>query len=484
MQNVRSKYEISTDQPNLTILEGANRGANGYGRVNRAIAATDYLSVAVGMLVGHELVFGLRIPSVQVLTAIFLAPAFVIAVFHSFRLYQAFQLPGPEEFRRVVLALTVGVAGLVLFAFFAQSSFSRGWVGVSSALSALFILAGRAIWRRYTRRAWARGDLTLRTLIVGANEEAERLAHAMRDRKLGFLPIGYVLPSGAMPQANALPVLGNVSDLRILIQETDADCVFVAASAVGFGDMRYVSKAARQEGLEVRLTTNLLGVKTTRLSLQPMAGTIALAVAPVRLTGPQNVAKRVFDVVLSSIGLIITMPLWALIALAIKLDSRGPILYRHERVGQRGKPFVMFKFRTMVVGADLARESLEIHNEASRPLFKLRNDPRVTRVGKWLRRTSLDELPQLLNVLRSEMSLVGPRPPLASEVAQYNEWHYDRLEVSPGITGLWQISGRSEVSFDEYVRLDVFYIENWSLAYDLFILAKTVPSVLRRRGAY
>jgi lipopolysaccharide/colanic/teichoic acid biosynthesis glycosyltransferase len=172
------------------------------------------------------------------------------------------------------------------------------------------------------------------------------------------------------------------------------------------------------------------------------------------------------------------------VAAAVKATSPGPVVFRQERIGLRGRPFTLLKFRTMVAEADQLLDELRARNEADGPLFKLRQDPRVTRVGAVLRRYSIDELPQLWNVLKGEMSLVGPRPPLAREVALYEEWQLDRLEVRPGITGLWQVSGRSELSFDDYVRLDLFYVENWSIAYDLFILSKTVPLLVSARGAY
>ena len=211
---------------------------------------------------------------------------------------------------------------------------------------------------------------------------------------------------------------------------------------------------------------------------------LALSLRPARLTGPQAVAKRGFDLALASVGVLATLPLWIVIATMVKLTSPGPVFFRQRRVGHRVRPFTILKFRTMRVGADEMLQELRALNEADGPLFKLRDDPRVTRVGRWLRRWSLDELPQILNVIRGDMSLVGPRPPLPEEVREYEEWQFDRLEVPPGITGLWQISGRSDLSFEEYVRLDLFYIENWSLAYDFFIVAKTIPTLLSTRGAY
>ena len=194
--------------------------------------------------------------------------------------------------------------------------------------------------------------------------------------------------------------------------------------------------------------------------------------------------KRLFDLAVSLTALALLVPLLAVIALLVKLGSPGPVLYRQQRVSRGGRLFELLKFRTMVVGAEYMVADLKARNEADGPLFKIRDDPRVTRVGRFLRRYSLDELPQLWNVLKGEMSLVGPRPPLPREVDAYEDWQLDRLEVRPGITGLWQVSGRSELPFDEYVRLDLFYIENWSLAYDLFIIAKTIPMLLAARGAF
>ena len=194
--------------------------------------------------------------------------------------------------------------------------------------------------------------------------------------------------------------------------------------------------------------------------------------------------KRLFDILSSGLALIVLSPLFVIVGLIIKLTSPGPVFYRAKRVGRYGKPFTLYKFRTMVVDAEERKAELTQYNEADGPIFKMRNDPRLTRLGGFLRRTSLDELPQLWNVLRDEMSLVGPRPQLPAEVAQYEDWHYRRLEVKPGLTGLWQVLGRSDISFDEMVRLDIYYAENWSPGMDLRILLETIPAVLSGKGAY
>ncbi len=194
--------------------------------------------------------------------------------------------------------------------------------------------------------------------------------------------------------------------------------------------------------------------------------------------------KRLLDVSCALILIATFAPLMAIVALVIRFDSRGPVIFRQQRVGRAGRPFTMFKFRTMRVGAEEAQEVLASLNQRAGPVFKVAHDPRCTRLGHWIRRMSLDELPNLVNVVRGEMSLVGPRPPLPGEVAQYEDWHRRRLQVTPGITGLWQVSGRGKLSFDEQCRLDLYYIEHWSLGLDFWIIVRTIPAVLFATGAY
>jgi exopolysaccharide biosynthesis polyprenyl glycosylphosphotransferase len=220
------------------------------------------------------------------------------------------------------------------------------------------------------------------------------------------------------------------------------------------------------------------------VDVEAINGIPLIGVKQTTLKGWNLAVKRAFDLVLASLGTLLLAPLWGMVALAIRLDSPGPILFRQGRIGRDGKCFTFYKFRSMVQGAEAAADQLRTLNEASGPLFKIKDDPRCTRVGRFIRRTSIDELPQLINVLRGDMSLVGPRPGLPSEVAQYQEWHRRRLEIVPGMTGLWQVSGRSNLTFDEMVMLDIYYGENWSLGTDARILLRTVPQVLFGDGAY
>jgi exopolysaccharide biosynthesis polyprenyl glycosylphosphotransferase len=455
-----------------------------YRRLFRRMAVSDTPCVAAALLAAYWIRFGLKVPEHQFMLLLLVTPLFVVAVFAAFHLYDTHHFTPAEEFRRIILAVSVGLSGLVTLSFWFQGSYSRGWIALSWALSLVVTLLFRRVWHWRIGHLRAAGKLTFRTLIVGTNREATHLEEVMRRTSMGYEPIGFVSTAQRDPSRNGHSVVGSIGDLREIIRETGAECVFVAASDLEIDEMGHVAKVVRLEGVEVRVTATLPEVLSSRLSVQPIGGFMALSLRPARLTGPQVVAKRGFDLAVASIGLLLTLPLWLVIAVLVKVTSPGPVLYRQRRVGHRGRPFTILKFRTMRVGADEMLHELRALNEADGPLFKLRDDPRVTRVGRWLRSWSLDEFPQLWNVVRGDMSLVGPRPPLPEEVREYEEWQFDRLEVPPGITGLWQISGRSDLSFEEYVRLDLFYIENWSLAYDFFIVAKTIPCLLSKRGAY
>jgi exopolysaccharide biosynthesis polyprenyl glycosylphosphotransferase len=463
-------------------------GRTDVGRQYRAhyvlMGLTDALAVVVALLLAYQLRFDALLPTLDFWLLLATVPLITPVVYLTMRLYRAHQYSTAEEFRRIIVAVSLIISATVMVSFWSQASFSRLWMLLSWGLGLLLALSVRRLWHWRVRRARLEGGLTFRTLIVGSNLEAERLAVTMHTRELGFEPVGFVTGGLDELRLDDPRVLGRVADLRALIRDTRADCLFVVSSAVTPEDVVQIMKARRQEDVEVRFTANLPAVLSSRLAPQTIGGVMTLSVNVLQLTRAQAAAKRACDVVVSALGLLALLPLFAVVAAAVKATSPGPVVFRQERIGLRGRPFTLLKFRTMVAEADQLLDELRARNEADGPLFKLRQDPRVTRVGAVLRRYSIDELPQLWNVLKGEMSLVGPRPPLAREVALYEEWQLDRLEVRPGITGLWQVSGRSELSFDDYVRLDLFYVENWSVAYDLFILSKTVPLLVSTRGAY
>jgi exopolysaccharide biosynthesis polyprenyl glycosylphosphotransferase len=272
-------------------------------------------------------------------------------------------------------------------------------------------------------------------------------------------------------------VLGGIGELRKLIAEQSVDCLFVASTLVEADAVEVVAQAARREGVHVLVSANMTHVLSSRLSLQQIGSMIALSLRPVRLTGTQVLAKRAFDLVVGSILLLVTLPLWLAAGIAIRRTSPGPVFFHQERVTKGGRTFRMHKFRTMHQGPP-------VDLDMSTPFFKLDHDPRVTPVGHLLRKWSLDELPQLWNVVRGEMSLIGPRPLPTEQVAANLQLLGPRHEVPAGMTGWWQINGRSDVAPEQAVRLDAFYIENWSLAFDLYIVLKTISTVVERKGAY
>jgi exopolysaccharide biosynthesis polyprenyl glycosylphosphotransferase len=489
-QGVSARTRASETDARVISLDRVPNGAPSIRRQHhvlyRWMAVTDSVCIVVALLLAHQLCFGTAPPTADFLLVLLLAPVVAVACHLGCRLYRTYQYTSVEEFRRIILSVTAAVMAIVVLSFWSPIPSSRLWIGYSWCFGLVFTGATRRRWHHAIRHRWASGRLTFDTLIVGTNREAQSLAEVLAASKAGYRPLGFVATGSSDEQvAGGPPVLGSIKGLRQLITQTQASCLFVTSSAVDAEDVKQVLKARRLDGVEIRVTANFPGtLSATRVTPQSVGGLLALSVSAVRLTRAQAIAKRTFDLVISAAGLLLIAPLLAVVALAIRLDSAGPVLFRQERMGLHRQRFKVLKFRTMVVDAEGMLAGLSARNEADGPLFKMRDDPRVTRVGRHLRRYSLDELPQLWNVLTGEMSLVGPRPPLPREVAAYEDWQLDRLEVRPGITGLWQVSGRSELPFDEYVRLDLFYIENWSLAYDLFILAKTVPMLLAARGAY
>jgi exopolysaccharide biosynthesis polyprenyl glycosylphosphotransferase len=283
----------------------------------------------------------------------------------------------------------------------------------------------------------------------------------------------------------ALPlVLGPVERTLDIVRQAQASGVVIAASALDLASTNRLVRELTEAGVHVELSSSLRDIASNRLIMRPLGRFPVVYVEPVRRSGWRSHAKRCFDLAMATVALVLMAPVLFLCALAIKLDSAGPVVFKQERVGRHGRRFRVYKLRTMVVDAEAQLANIAHLNEADGPLFKVRNDPRITRVGRFLRKTSLDELPQLVNVLRNEMSMVGPRPALPREVLEWDEELRNRLRVRPGITGMWQVNGRSDTTFEDYQRLDLYYVDNWSLVTDLLIVLKTVPAVLFSRGAH
>jgi exopolysaccharide biosynthesis polyprenyl glycosylphosphotransferase len=460
---------LAAQQPSATTRQ--------YRTIALGLAATDAAAICLALILSYGLRFAGQAPPPRELVLIGLAPLVWVLVFKAFSLYSPMYISPADEFRRTVGATGVGLVLLVVVSFWSKSSFSRGWIGLTWVVALLLELLARRFWRLHQHRRKLDGRLALRTLIIGATGEAIRLAKTLATPGSGFLPLGYVQPQGADEAGDTLPVLGGIEQLRELIAEQSVDCLFVASTLVESDALEVVSQAGRRQGVQVLVSANMNHVLSSRLALQQVGSVIALALRPVRLTGTQAVAKRAFDLVVGSLGLVITLPMWLAAAIAIRLTSAGPVFFHQERVTKGGRTFRMHKFRTM-------RQDLPADADTTAPFFKIDQDPRITRVGHLLRKWSLDELPQLWNVLMGEMSLVGPRPLPTEQVAANLELLGPRHEVPAGMTGWWQINGRSDVAPTQAVRLDAFYIENWSLTFDLYIVLKTMSTVFERRGAY
>ena len=452
------------------------------------LATADVVAVVLAMVTAY----GLRDASVDVDTGatsvlgVLSLPVWLFA-FSRHRLYSArYLVQRSEELRRVGRAIVLGVFCMAAIGFILQTPASRAWLVLTGLVAFVLVAVEREVARRLFSRRRRAGSLLRPVVIVGVNHEARQLAALMSDEPdLGYRLAGFVtdLEPERVDDRIGGPILGKVADTRRVVAEVGAVGVIVAATATTLDISNRLVRELTNDGVHVELSSALRDVAASRLTVRPFGRFPVIYVEPVRRSGWRTCAKRVFDVSVATCGLVGAALLMAVVAVAIRLDSPGPVLFRQTRIGRNGVPFRVFKFRTMVPDAEAQVIDLRDLNEADGPLFKISRDPRVTRVGAFLRRSSIDELPQLWNVIRGDMSLVGPRPAIPSEVARWLPELHERLRVKPGMTGMWQVNGRSKASWDDYMRLDLYYVDNWSLSTDLAILAQTVPAVLTSRGA-
>ena len=459
--------------------------------VRRALVA-DAGCAAVAGVVGYVGRFGAGVDggSLSTMIAVLLPVVWVVAMLVSRSYEERYLWVGPEEFRRVLFAAALLLATVGTVSWALKLEVARGFVILALPLATLLTLVQRYAHRKWLHRRRIHGRYTQTTLLVG-----HRAAVASVDEQIaaeayhGYRVVGCCLPADQHnPGAdafNGLPLLGDLSDVARVVREYEVDTVAVLpCPELDGAALRRLGWELEGTQAELLLAPAVTDVVGPRVSIRPVAGLPLLHVERPELTGVRRLAKEFVDKTVAACAIAILFPALLGIALAVRLTSRGPVFFRQERIGRDGQPFSMLKFRSMVDGADRMHETLTADNDGNGVLFKRRSDPRVTRVGKLLRRYSLDEVPQLLNVLRGDMSLVGPRPPLAREVELYGYDMRRRFLVKPGITGLWQVSGRSDLSWDDSVRIDVRYVESWSLTFDLMILWKTIGAVVRGAGAY
>jgi len=401
---------------------------------------------------------------------------------------------GVEEYRRVWWATISTFGAVAIISMLLKLEIARGYLMVALPLGFLSLLMARWVARRVVVRLRKQhGRCVTRLLVVGSPQAVRDLTLGLsREPWSGYDIVGACIPGQysrdgiGIPGFGTVPVLGNEESVARAVVASGSHAVAVAATEQFHGKgLRDLSWELENLDVDLLVAPGVVDVAGPRLHMRPVAGLPLIHVEKPQYHGAKRFQKRAFDIVFSGMALLFGLPLLLLIALAVKLTSRGLVFYRQERIGLDGEPFEMIKFRTMVVGADAMLEEVAHLNESdSGVLFKIRKDPRVTWLGRFLRKYSLDELPQFINVFTGQMSVVGPRPPLETEVESYDDSTMRRLLVRPGITGLWQVSGRSDLSWEDSVRLDMFYVENWSIMADVVIALKTARVVFNHSGSY
>ena len=402
-----------------------------------------------------------------------------------YRVYDARPHSVRDELMRIARAMVLVAFAVFAFIFFTQTQWvSRLLTGVYFLVALAFICANRLVVGWLTHRAGTSPGSVRYYAVVGSGELAAEIIGKLRSHpEWGMKLAGFVLEEGAQAADPNCVILGRVPQLGKILEEHVLDDVVFAVPRERLHAIEDAVGVCEEQGVGVMIALDVLRFGNARMSVGDLNGLPMLALTRTPSDELALAAKRVFDVGVSFLVLVVLSPVFLALSAAIKFDSPGPVFFKQKRVGLQGRTFGILKFRSMYIDAEARLESLRAHNEMSGPVFKMKNDPRITRVGRFIRKTSLDEFPQFLNVLRGEMSVVGPRPPLPSEVRQYKRWQRRRLSVKPGITCLWQISGRNNIDFDRWMELDLEYIDQWSLWNDIQICLKTIPAVLGGRGA-
>ncbi len=391
---------------------------------------------------------------------------------------------GPTEYVNVVDGSLRVFGAVAIVAFLTKTDVARGFLIISLPLGVLVLLLERWLWRQWLIQKRAGDEYSARVLLIGSRQSVAAIgAELQRARSAGYLVVGCCVPTAMDGEEHGdIPVLGTVDEFANAMTVSGADTIAITSTdELPPFKVKQISWQLQGGSQHLVLAPNIVDIAGPRLHTRPVAGLPLIHVETPRLNKGQEFIKRSIDIVLGGVALLVLSPLMGVLAIIVKLSSPGPVLFLQERVGFNGRPFAIIKFRTMIDGAESMLPELLTHRTdvGNEVLFKLRDDPRVTAAGRFLRRYSLDELPQLFNVLGGSMSLVGPRPALPREVEQYADFVHRRFIVKPGITGLWQVSGRSTLSWDESVRLDLAYVENWNILTDLILLARTIRAVLR-----
>ena len=457
-----------------------------------AVALIDALLIIAVATTAHAVRFGFGFPNETfgpegTVWAYYAIPLAWMALLAACGAYSLHHLQtGMVEYQRVALGSGLFAGAIGIACYLTTYDLSRGFFVALFAIGIPALLAGRLVRRRTLKRLRSKGMFQSSVLVAGSPSHIDEVARVLRREKwLGYRVVGALTPAPIEETAAGLPVLGKVCDVVDLVSDSSVDTVIFAEGS--FPDSQHFKRMAwelEDHDVQMIVAPALTDISAERLSSRPVAGLPLVYVERPQAMQAMRWGKRAFDIIGSGLLLLVAALPIALVALAIKLEDRGPVFFKQTRVGRRGDEFQCLKVRSMVVNAEALKAQLAAQNEGAGVLFKMAKDPRITKVGAFIRRFSIDELPQLWNVFRGDMSLVGPRPALPSEVAQYDSDTIRRLDVRPGLTGLWQVSGRSNLPWDETVRLDVYYIDNWSIMQDLTILMRTARAVFGKDGAY
>jgi exopolysaccharide biosynthesis polyprenyl glycosylphosphotransferase len=479
-----SGYAAVRDRPGREAAGRVSSWARDY--VHKA-AVVDLACAGAGVLAAAQLRFGNDVTPTYLALSLALPLLWLVAVWLVGGYDVRFIGIGSDEFRKILNAGVSLAAAIAISSYAINTELSRGYVLIALPCTTLFDLIGRYAVRKHLHKLRASGRCLLGVVAVGHESAvADLVTELGRDRYHGLTVVGACIAQPSECEEIAgVPVYGGFADVTAAVKAFGADTVAVLACPEMDGiRLRRLAWELEKTGTDLCVSPALLDVAGPRTTVRPTAGLTLLHVDHPQLSGPRLLLKGLFDRCAAAAALALLFPLLALISLMIWLHDRGPVFFTQIRVGKDGRTFKIYKFRTMVVDAEQRKARLLENNDTDGVLFKLRNDPRVTAVGTHLRRWSIDELPQLLNVFLGDMSLVGPRPALPDEAAKYADHVRRRLVVKPGLTGLWQINGRSDLSWEESVRLDLRYVENWSFALDLQIIWKTFSALARKSGAY
>ncbi|MEX3609420.1 sugar transferase [Rothia sp. LK2588] len=469
-------------------------------KIVAALNLGDLLAIAFTIVVAHIISFGFRDSEVfqrdatnwnYSATGVVIGILWFIALDVSSSRNIRHLGQGSQEYRLVIKSTVYFFCMLAIFSYLTKIDFARTYVLLALPLGLSLLVIERWILRQILVRWRRRGRALTRVMVISDTDSGEHLYQTLHGAQLsGLNPVAFYFPGfeeGTKLEVNSAPVLGYSTDSREILKTCRENNIHAVAVSSGHRlsprQLRALGWDLAAAHIKLIMAPAMTDIAGPRIHTQPLNGVPLIHVSTPRMEGFSAFLKRTVDIVASGLGLIFLSPLLLLMGLIVKSDG-GPIFFFQSRVGYRGRPFNMIKFRSMVVNAEELKKELMSRNEGNGILFKMADDPRITKIGRFIRKYSIDELPQLWNVFIGDMSLVGPRPPLETEVAQYEEDAYRRLLVKPGITGLWQVSGRSDLSWEESIRLDLYYVENWSVTGDLIILFRTVKAVFAKDGAY